>query len=343
MDEKEQQIEDDVRTKILKRLKEHKITNEYISGELISSELNISRAAVWKHIDVLKTMGYQIDSVTNKGYKLLRSPDIIFPFELKSEPTTQIIGKEIFYYSTLSSTNKVARNKAEEDAPDGSIIIAETQGSGRGRRGRSWESPPGGLWFTIILKPKLAPMYAPIITLLTGIACANAINNNTRLETTLKWPNDVRIKGKKVCGVLTELSTGPDLVNYILVGLGINVNNKFSDFPFELQTKATTLKHELNRQVNRKELLKEFLSEFEMLYLPFTEEPQKQNHKIINMWCKISDTIGKDVVIETVSGSMSGVAVDISKNGSLVLENKWGKREEIIAGDCIYIETGTKK
>jgi BirA family biotin operon repressor/biotin-[acetyl-CoA-carboxylase] ligase len=254
-----------------------------------------------------------------------------------------IIGNEIFYYSVVSSTNKIARDKAERDASDGTVIITETQTSGHGRRGRSWESPPGGLWFTIILKPELAPKDAPIITLLTGIACVNAIYNVTQLKATLKWPNDVQIGGKKVCGILTELSTEQDLVNYILVGLGINVNNKFSEFPFELQTKATTIQYELDRNINRKELLKEFLSEFEMLYLPFTEDPEKDKHKIINMWCKISDTIGKEVVIETVSGSLTGVAVDISKNGSLVLENKWGKREEIIAGDCIYIEMAKKK
>jgi len=259
------------------------------------------------------------------------------PDQLRQGLKTKVLGQDILFYSSVNSTNEEARVLAEYGSQDGTVVIAETQTGGRGRRGRTWVSPMGGLWFTIILKPKIAPVYTPIITLLTGVACANAIEKVTGLKTKLKWPNDVHIAGKKVCGILTEISSEPELVKFILVGLGINVNIKLSDFPNELQEKITTLSYELNKSINRDKLFQELLKQFENLYIPFAREPIKTIPKIISSWRKISDTLGRDVKIQTVSGSISGLAAEISEDGALLVKTKTGKEERIIAGDCIYL------
>jgi BirA family biotin operon repressor/biotin-[acetyl-CoA-carboxylase] ligase len=258
--------------------------------------------------------------------------------DLKSGLKTKKIGKEILYFKEVSSTNEIARQHAEKGTIAGTVIISETQTTGRGRRGRTWESPAGGLWFTIVLRPKLAPIYAPIITLMTGVACASAIEKITSLKATLKWPNDVHIKGKKVCGILTEISSEPDNVKYILVGLGINVNNEHSEFPENLRAQVTSLLHELKEPVNLNDLFQELLLEFENLYFPFVEDPVNNIPLLINSWGKISDTIGRDVKIETISGSMVGLAVEITEDGSLLIQTHDGKKERIIAGDCIYLD-----
>jgi BirA family biotin operon repressor/biotin-[acetyl-CoA-carboxylase] ligase len=171
-----------------------------------------------------------------------------------------------------------------------------------------------------------------------GVACAKAIEKITKLKTTLKWPNDVHIKGKKVCGILTEISSEPNKVRYIIVGLGINVNNEHSDFPKQLQAQVTTLLHELKKPVNRVDLFQELLMEFERLYIPFAVDPVKKIPEIIQSWREISDTIGRDVKIETISGSIAGLAVEISEDGSLLVETKSGEKKKIIAGDCIYLD-----
>lgn len=258
--------------------------------------------------------------------------------KLKTGLKTKFIGQEIKHYESIPSTNAEGRRLAEEGVDEGTVVISEEQTQGRGRRGRAWSSPKGGIWLTIILRPKIPPSYAPVITLLTGIVCAKTIEKVTKLKPTLKWPNDVHIKGKKVCGILTELSSEPDMVKYALVGLGINANNKISDFPKELQAQVTTLITELKQPINRVDFFQNLLMEFERLYIPFTKDPIVNIPKIIKSWCGISDTIGRDVKIETITGTIAGFATEISEDGSLIVVTKSGEKERIIAGDCIYLD-----
>jgi BirA family biotin operon repressor/biotin-[acetyl-CoA-carboxylase] ligase len=258
--------------------------------------------------------------------------------KLKNGLNTKLIGQDIKYYSTLSSTNEEARRLADLGAIEGTVVLAETQTGGRGRRGRAWESPAGGIWFTILLRPRITPALAPLITLISGISGVNTISKIANLNSTLKWPNDIRINGKKVCGILTELTTEQDMVSYILVGLGFNVNNKVSDFPIELSDKATTLSEELNHELDRNLFTRDFFEEFENLYFNFVQNPDKYLSEILEEWRKVSDTLGRNVKIETISGVINGIAIDISPEGALILKKETGEELKIIAGDCIYLD-----
>lgn len=251
---------------------------------------------------------------------------------------TKIIARELKYYSTTNSTNKKARALAEADAPEGTMIIAETQGDGRGRRGRAWASPKGGLWLTLVLRPNIPPNRAPIITLLTGVVVAKTIRKTTELDASVKWPNDVRIHDKKVCGILTEISTEPEIINYILLGLGINVNILKTDFPKELQNTITSLQEELNSEVDSINFLQELLMEFEKEYLRFSKSPANSIPKILETWRQYSDTLGRNVKIVTISGEITGLAAEISNDGALIVVTEHGDEHKIVAGDCIYLE-----
>ncbi len=258
--------------------------------------------------------------------------------KLKTELKTKSIGQVIKYYPTISSTNEEARRVAELGAIEGTVVFADMQSGGRGRRNRVWESPVGGIWLTIILRPKIAPVHAPIITLLTGIAGVNTISKTTNLNSTLKWPNDIRINGKKVCGILTELTAEHDKVSYILVGLGFNVNNKISDFTKDLRSKVTTLSKELKYMVDRNQFIRQFFEEFENLYFKFIQDPERIIPKILKTWCQASDTIGRTVRVETINETIIGLAARLDRDGALIIKTINSKENRIIAGDCIYLE-----
>ena len=251
---------------------------------------------------------------------------------------TKLIARELKYYPTITSTNQKARELAEADAPEGTMVIAETQDEGRGRRGRVWVSPKGGLWLTIVLRPHIPPNHAPIITLLTGVVVAKSIRDTTKLNATVKWPNDVRIHDKKVCGILTEINTEPEITNYILLGLGINVNIQKTNFPKELQNSVTSLQVELNSELDKIHFLQQLLMEFEKEYLKFSKSPAKNIPKVLKMWRQYSDTLGRNVKIETISGEISGLAADISNDGALIIVTEHGEEHKIVAGDCIYLD-----
>jgi BirA family biotin operon repressor/biotin-[acetyl-CoA-carboxylase] ligase len=251
---------------------------------------------------------------------------------------TQIIARELKYYSTITSTNQKARALAEADAPDGTMVIAEIQDEGRGRRGRAWVSPQGGLWLTLVLRPNIPPNHASIITLLTGVVVAKTIRKFTKLDATVKWPNDVRIHDKKVCGILTEISTEPEIINYILLGLGINVNIPKRNFPKELQNTVTSLQEELESELDRINFLKQLLVEFEKEYLKFSKSPANSIPNILKTWRQYSDTLGRNVKIETITGEITGLAAEISNDGALIVVTEHGDEHKIVAGDCIYLD-----
>lgn len=289
-------------------------TDGYISGEKISETLHISRAAVWKHIKKFKENGYEINSVTNKGYQLISSPDTIREDDIKNGLNTDFIGHNIFIYDETDTTNNCA--KTNNTAPDGSVFIAEVQTHGKGSRGRGWSSPKGtGIWHTILLKPDISPLEVSQITLVAGLAVCRAVGLNSMI----KWPNDIVIGSKKVCGILTEMSAEMDMVNYVVCGIGINVN--MPNFDDEISNRATSMYIESNKKYVRSEIIAKLLNEFEYWYSKFLDGGLAA---ILDEYKKSCVTLGRDVNVIYKKETVTGRAIDVDENGSLVVETSDG-------------------
>lgn len=317
-----------MRRNILLMLKKHR--DEFISGERISQELGISRTAVWKHINILREEGYEIESMPKNGYKLVSSPDILILEEIEEYLTTNFIGRNIYYFDSLDSTNTKAKEMAI-DEEEGTVVVAEEQIKGKGRLGRDWVSPKGkGIWMSIILKPNMLPSEVAKLTLI-GAAAVNKALEEMGIISYIKWPNDIVIQGKKVCGILTEMSCELNIINYVIMGIGINVNLLKEDFSQELVDKATSLKEITGRDLDRKRLLASVLNYFENLYLPF-----KQRGDIsatIDISREKSLLIGKEIRILRGNDEKIGRALDIDEQGGLIIEYKDGTREHIFSGE----------
>jgi len=319
-----------IKDMILEKLIKSK--GEPVSGETLANELSVSRTAIWKHIKALRDEGYVIESSPNIGYILAGRPDLLNPGEIKAGLKTSVIGKEIKYFKETESTNTIAREIAGK-ADEGTIIIAESQTRGRGRMGRKWLSPEGGIWLSIILKPKMLPVHAPRITFLAGIAVAKTICS-LGLEAKIKWPNDVLIRGKKVCGILTEIEAEIDLIDYCVVGIGIDANVDTESFPEEFRESSTSLKKELGHEMNRVAFVQRLLEEFEALYLKLQNEGFAP---ILEEWRSMSATIGEWVKITTQSRIIYGEATGVDNEGALIVETSDGKLEKIVSGDCEHL------
>ncbi|MCP3923520.1 MAG: biotin--[acetyl-CoA-carboxylase] ligase [Desulfobacterales bacterium] len=317
---------------ILKFLKRN--IDNWVSGEYISKELNVSRAAISKHISSLKKMGYIIESLPRKGYSLKES-DLLLPDEIYDGLQTKTLGKKVVFFDETDSTNIKARDLAEEGAEEGTIVIAESQTMGRGRKGRSWYTGKGsGIFLSLILRPPLAPTEVAITTLMTAIAMVEAVKSVTKVEPKIKWPNDLLLGGKKICGILTEVSTEMDSVNYIIVGIGININTEAVSFPKEIKNIATSLHIETGEKFKRKLITQSFLKSFEKLYNILKN--RNFNH-IMKEWKKHSDMIGKRVEIEIFERKIKGVVEDIEDDGVLRVCSDDGSIERIISGDIHFV------
>ena len=256
-----------MRTQLLAALKE---ADDYISGQELCEHFGVSRTAIWKAVKQLKEAGYVIEAVQNKGYKIVSTPDCLNTAELESIRKTKWAGREIFYFDTIDSTNTKAKQLAEEGHPTGTLVVAEKQEAGRGRRGRGFESPAGvGIFMTLVLKPDFAPDRASMLTLIAALAVSKAISEKTGQEAGIKWPNDIVMNGKKVCGILTEMSAQLDYINHVVIGIGINVQNE--SFPKEIEQVATSILMETGQHVNRAELIEAVLEQFERYYGIFLE------------------------------------------------------------------------
>lgn len=301
---------------------------EFISGEEISKQLGISRTAVWKHINVLKEQGYEIESVNKKGYRLKESPDDILSKEnILHDLNTIFIGKEIIHFESIDSTNNYAKNIANE-AQNGTVVISEEQLSGRGRLGKQWNSKKHqGIWMSIILKPNIIPMNAPFITLIAGASIVNALRG-LGIDATVKWPNDIILNGKKICGILTELSAEIERVNYIVLGIGINV--KTMDFSEAILNVATSIKKE-GYDVSRVDIVRNILSEFEINYNKYVNNNDKKT--TLDICKKHSAIIGKEIYTIKNNIKEKVKCIDINENGNLVVEDKGGNVKEIISGE----------
>ena len=315
-----------MREKILEVILDNE--KEFISGEELSKKLGISRTAIWKHIRILRSQGYNIESVNKKGYRLVDEPtDLLNPQNIYRNLKTKFIGKNVLHFETIDSTNDYAK-KIGNELRDGSVIISEEQTKGKGRLGRVWESKAGeGIWMSIILKPNIIPNKAPFITLIAGASIVKALNI-LGVDAKIKWPNDITINNKKLSGILTELSAEIERVNYIVVGIGMNV--KDTDFEEELQDKATSLYKE-NYNVSRVDIVKEILCQFEKLYLDYIEKDDKK--EVLDICRQYSAIINKEIYVIKNDQKELVDCIGINEDGNLIIKNRDGNLEEIMSGE----------
>lgn len=318
-----------MKDEILRLLKDNK--EGFISGENISNELGVSRTAIWKVINTIKEEGYLIESVSRKGYRLLNTPDLLTENEILDNLITKYIGRNIIHFDTIDSTNNKAKELASLGEVEGTTIISEEQTMGRGRLGRTWISPKyKGIWMSIILRPNISPQDASKITQIGAAAVLKAIRD-LELEAFIKWPNDIVLNKKKVCGILTEMSAEIDKINYLVVGIGINVNIDEYEFPKELINMATSLKSVSQKKIDRKNLVSNILNNFEKLY---DELICKNSIDDTIQICKdYSVLLGKEVKIIKNNEEIIAKAIDVNKDGNLVVKYESGETDNIISGE----------
>jgi len=303
---------------------------DYASGEEISHRLGISRQALWKHIQELKEAGYDIAAVPHLGYRLISAPDRLFPAEISSRLNTKFIGKKIYYFDSVSSTMDIAMQLGLKNSTEGTLVLTESQTKGRGRLGREWFSPRyKGIYLSLILKPKILLNQAPILTLMASVSICEAIKEIAALEAQIKWPNDILMHQKKLGGILTEINAEMDGIRFIVIGIGLNVNNDKK----ALISGATSLKEQKKEGINRIELLQEILRRIEKNYLTFQE---KGAQFIIDKWRDYNITLGKRVKVYSHKEHIEGQAVDIDTDGSLLLRSDSGLVQRVTAGDVAH-------
>lgn len=317
-----------MRTRILELLRQR--SGGYVSGEEISQQLGVSRTAVWKHIQEIKQAGYAIEAHSRRGYTLRQAPDLLLPDEIRAILDTKVLGREVHYYSEVESTNNLAKKLAAEGCQEGTVVVAEAQSAGRGRISRGWYSPHGkGIWMSVVLRPPFGPQEAPKCTLMAAVAINKAIRDFTGIKSGIKWPNDILYNGKKMVGILTEMSAEMDAINYVVIGMGINVNIDAADFPPEIADIASSLSSAVGRKVERLPLLAAILKQLEVLYGEVTAHGFE---RMFDEWRAQSVTLGQAVNVIAASHNFEGVAVNIDEDGALLVKTADGLKK-VIAGD----------
>ena len=309
--------------------------SEYLSGQDLSDVLKISRVAVWKHIKKIQTLGYKIESKQKLGYRLIDNTEKLLPWEITRDLKTQLIGKRVYYFEEIDSTQNFAQNIAADKKENGTIIIAEKQTSGRGRLDRKWTSPKGGIWFSLIIHPKFDVSSSTLIPILSAVALSKSIKSVLGIETEVKWPNDITMNGKKVAGVLVDASFQTNSIDYLILGIGIN---------FDIDAKK--LEKRLTKTPNfygidslrgkedktpPKKLLKEFLLQFEKNLFQLDKG---EKSKIIKEWTKRAAGIGKKITINTSNGKISGISQGIDNDGALKIKTR-NEIKKIYVGDVV--------
>ena len=321
--------------KVLTFLKTH--NTEYLSGQDLSDVLKISRVAVWKHIKKIQSLGYTVESKQKEGYKLTKNSDLLLPWEIISGIKTKKIGQQAYYFDVIDSTQNQALKMANESKNHGTIIIAEKQTGGKGRSGRRWISPKGGIWISIILQPKLDISIITLFPIAASLALSYAIEKTCKISPELKWPNDLTVKGKKLAGMLVDASFESNRIVSLVLGVGINFNVNVKEIEKILKNTPNYYGvASLNKQKNKTtaiKLIQSFLLELEKIYELLNT---KQTKKIISEWTKRSSTIGKNVEIDTINGKIKGEAIKIDYNGALLIRNK-DKTDKIITGDIVHL------
>ena len=303
-----------------------------VSGAELSQRLKISRAAIWARIEELRALGYDIAASPHQGYRLLGVPDLLHADDLLSLlPDNKVVGRDIRVFEETSSTNDVAEKLARDGVKEGVVVFAESQTKGRGRLGRKWLSPSRkGLWFSVLLRPDLRPEAATHLTVAAATALARAVREHTGLKPEIKWPNDILLNGKKVAGVLTELSAELDRVKHVILGIGVDVNLDAGDLPAELRPLASSLKIESGRPVPRAELAASILRELDRDYALIG---RRQFGKLSDEWESQCVTLGRRVSIRVGDRAIHGRAESLDEDGALLLRTEHGRLERIIGGD----------
>lgn len=318
-----------MKTDILNLLKAEANTKGFTSGEELSRQMGVSRTAVWKHIKMLRQEGYHIDSMPRLGYRLVETPDKIYPQEIYPLLNTKVFGGQIRHFEQVASTNDTLKKIADQGAPEGMVVLSEQQTAGKGRLGRNWFSYPGtGIWCSVLLRPGIMPQDAPKLTLLGAVAVVEGIENYCGVRAGIKWPNDLLLGGKKLCGLLTEMRSELDRVDYVVLGMGINI--KPESVPAELKHKATSLVNDLGRDVNRAKLLASILDALESNYQCFLGHGFQA---IREKWQEYNITLGNKVTVTSALDSVSGTAVRLGAGGGLVVCTDEGVEQEFFAGE----------
>lgn len=318
-----------MKTQILKILRN---AEDYVSGQSICEMLSVSRTAVWKCINQLKEEGYELDAVSNKGYRIIGYPDIVTAEEIESQLKENEIIRRVEYCGQTDSTNNQAKRRAEAGVPSGTLFVAESQTGGRGRRGNAWMSPIGsGIWMSLLLRPQMNPANASMMTLVAAMAVARAVMETVgdHAECFIKWPNDIVLNKKKICGILTEMSAEPEWVNFIVTGIGININTE--DFPEEIKAVASSLYCETGVHYHRSTIIAGFSKWFTVYYSRFFETcdlsglAAEYNQMLVNA--------GQQVKVMDRDGGFSGRALGIDRTGALMIEKEDKTVQKIIAGE----------
>jgi len=313
---------DDILTYLIDR------AGDWVSGEEMASYLGVSRTAVWKHIQHLRTLGYDIASSTNKGYRLVERPDLLDPELIKRGLRTRVLGQKILCYREVGSTNEMAGSIARS-SHDGTVVLAETQSEGRGRLERMWHSPAGGVWMSLILKRRIPLDQVSRINMAVGVALSRAIMDLYGLKAGIKWPNDLLINDRKLCGILMEISVETNELEHAVIGIGINANVDLELYLPEWN--ATSIAKELGHKVSRVELVQRILEEIEKGLEDVTSEELSEE------WRRRSATLGRYVKIASRTGDIYGEAVSLLDDGSLSIRLADGKVQRVLAGDCIHL------
>jgi len=302
----------------------------YISGQELCNRFGVSRTAVWKAINQLKEAGYEIEAQQNKGYRLVAAPDLMTEAEIKSLMHTDWVAKEVLYFDTIDSTNTKAQELAEKGYPSGTLVVADKQESGKGRRGRSWVSPSGtGIFMTLMIKPDINPNNASMLTLVAALAVAKAITSVTGEEAMIKWPNDIVVNGKKVCGILTEMNAQFDYINHIVVGIGINVHNE--SFPEEISQMASSLMIEAGgKRFHRAQIIAETMSYFEQYYDTFLKTQDLS--ALVREYDELLVNRNKSVRVLDPKEPFDGKAMGITPKGELIVDT-WESRKLVSSGE----------
>jgi BirA family transcriptional regulator, biotin operon repressor / biotin---[acetyl-CoA-carboxylase] ligase len=305
--------------------------DEHLSGEQISHALGVTRTAIWKQIQTLRDLGYEIEAVTARGYRLVSCPDTLIPAEIQSGLNTLRIGRKVVYLAETDSTNARIRELGDAGADEGLVVIAEQQSAGRGRMGRQWVSPPGvNLYTSVLLRPPILPHLAPQMTFLSAVAVARAVEDIGGLEVAVKWPNDILLSGKKVAGLLNEMDAETEGIHYIVLGIGVNLNMTAEQFPADLRYPATSLALERGTPVSRLDFARSLYGHLDSLYELFLDtgfEP------IVRAWESLCDMTGKQVEVDCLDRILRGRVEGLDSDGALLLRTEHGILEKILAGD----------
>lgn len=320
------------RNKLIDLLSER--PSDYISGQYLSEKLNISRSAIWKHMNELKKDGYEIEAKARKGYRIVSYPKKLSENTLFWGLNTNWLGKTIIHKESIPSTQRLAHELALDGAEHGTIVIADEQTEGKGRVDRKWYSKKGdGIWLSMILRPNILPYLAPQLTLLTATVLANVIDHHANLTPQIKWPNDILINGKKMTGILTEMQAEQDQVLYVIIGIGMNINQKREDLPTELLERATSLQIETNEKWNMLPIIQEILQTFEEKYSKFLDQgfdPVKQD------WENYGFRLNERLQIKSGKKTWEGIFLGIAEDGALLAQNEDGIIERVYSAEISW-------